>query len=77
VIGRRLPRVCTDMDDARTLRPAKGVDIVNPAPEEEEAGTRSTAVDGLMIIAVAPLVVGAQENLAGRGGALRIRGRAA
>ena len=65
--GRRLPRVYADLDDARALRPAKGVLIVNAAPEEEEAGASSTAVDRLMIVAVAPLVVGTQQNLPCRG----------
>ena len=70
MIGRRLPRVCADLDDGRALRPGKGVLIVNAAPEEEEPSTRSTAVDRLMIVAVAPLVVGTQQNLPCRGQSL-------
>ena len=69
-IGRRLPGVCADLDDARALGPAKGVLVVDAAPEEEAAGTRSAAVDRLMIVAVAPLVVGTQQNLPRRGQSL-------
>ena len=44
--------------------------LVDAAPEEEAAGTGSAAVDRLMIVAVAPLVVGTQQNLPGRGQSL-------
>jgi hypothetical protein len=67
VVGRRLPWVGTDLDDARPVRPAKGALLVDAVGQEEAAGASGPAIDRLMIVAEAPLILGSLQNTAGHG----------
>ncbi|MCX7310215.1 MAG: hypothetical protein NTV56_00440 [Alphaproteobacteria bacterium] len=60
-----LLRVVGNQNDAGVVDPAESLEIEDAFAEQKATGAGGLAVNGLMIVAVAPLVVGADQNLAG------------